>query len=262
MSKSFGIPDNYALTVARKNLRYFVVLLVAITVIAHLAGFTAGLAITSPVVSYIPLTLLIVLLWVAKRRVSRILEDLQAAAIAFRKGADGMTLTADALTNLPDTYAVFHDVVHPSFEGNIDHVVVGPTGVFALETKDWRGMVTLASQGVLTLDGKHDQTPVVTTVLGLARNLKQKIEVLSSVDVFVQAVMVFPHASVHVMPGTRCNLAVQRLDSLVEYITNPVPFRQLTPQQTETITHDLQALFKLGLAQKSRPSLVAAESVS
>jgi len=42
-------------------------------------------------------------LWVAKRRVSRIIEDLQDAAIAFRKGADGMTLTADALTNLPDT---------------------------------------------------------------------------------------------------------------------------------------------------------------
>ena len=244
MSKSFGTPDNYALTVSRKNFRYFLILLIAIAVIAHLAGFTAGLAITSPVISYIPLALLIVLLWVAKRRVSSILDDLQAAAIAFRKGADGMTLTADTLTHLPDTYSIFHDVIHPSFGGHIDHIVIGPTGVFVLETKDWRGMVVLSGQGILTLDGKHDQTPAANITLGLAKNIEVKIAALSNINTFVQAVMVFPHASVHIMPGTRSNLTVQRLDRLVDYVSKPVPARQLTPLQAETIIRDLQALFK------------------
>ncbi len=244
MSRSFGTPSNYALTVSRKNLRYFLILVVAIAVIAHLAGFTAGLAITSPVISYIPLTLLIVLLWVAKRRVSRILEDLQDAAIAFRKGADGMTLTADALTNLPDSYAVFHDVTHPSFGGHIDHIVVGPTGVFAIETKDWRGMITLSGQGILTIDSKHDQTPAVTTTLNRAQSLQLQLHDNSCIDTFVQGVMVFPHASVHVMPGTRCALAVHRLDRLVEYLTKTAPSRQLTSLQADTITRNLLALLK------------------
>ncbi len=250
MSKSFGTPDNYALTVSRKNLRYFLVLLITLSIIAHLAGFTAGLAITSPVISYIPLSLLIVLLLVAKRRVSRILDDLQSAAIAFRKGADGMTLTADTLTHLPDTYFVFHNVNHPSFGGHVDHIVVGPTGVFVLETKDWRGMITLAGQGLLTLDGKHDQTHAVETTLGLSRKLKLQIENLSKIETFIQAVMVFPHASVHVIPGTRCNLAVQRLDRLVEYIERPVPTRQLTSQQVDTISRDLQILLKIDMGKR------------
>jgi hypothetical protein len=246
MSKSFGTPYNNALTVSRRNMRYFLAMLIAIAVIAHLAGFTAGLAITSPVIACIPLSLLLVLLWVAKRRVSRILDDLQTAAIAFRKGADGITLTADALTNLPDTYTIFHDVFHPDFNGKVDHIVIGPTGVFALEVKDWRGMITLSGQGVLSVDGKHDQTPTVNTTLAQAQSLRLKIESLSNIDSFVQAVMVFTHASVYVMPGTRCNLAVQRLDRLTEYITRPVPVRQLTPQQTAAIVRDLRVFLNLG----------------
>ena len=246
MSKSFGTPDNDALEASRKNFRYFLILLVAIAVIAHLAGFTAGLAITSPVISYIPLTLLLALLWVAQRRVARILDDLQDAAIAFRKGANGVTLTADALTHLPDTFTVFHNVSHPSFSGSIDHIVVGPTGIFALEVKDWRGMVALSGPGALTVDGKHDQTPAVKTTLALAQDLKLKIEALSGIDSFVQAVMVFPHASVHILPGTRSNLTVQRLDRLVEYIEKPVSSRQLTSQQVATVACDLQELFHFG----------------
>ena len=244
MAKSFGASSNYALTVSQKNQRYFLMLLVAIAVIAHLAGFTAGLAIMSPVISYIPLCLLIALLWVAERRVVRILEELQTAAIAFRKCADGMTLTADALGNLPDTYSIFHDFSHPSLGGNIGHIVVGPTGVFALAPKDWRGMVTLSGPGILTLDSKYDQTPVVENTLGHAKNLKQKIPTLANIEAFVQAVLVFPHASVYVLPGTRCTLDVQRLDRLMEYITKPVATRQLTPPQVEAVTRDLQALYK------------------
>ena len=56
--------------------------------------------------------------------------------------------------------------------------------------------------------------------------------------------MVFPMASVTVEPGTRCNLDVQTLKTLEDYLKRPAPARQLTSQQVTTITRDLQALFK------------------
>ncbi len=45
----------------------------------------------------------------------------------------------------PGQYAVFHDLpghagsnTKPGRQWNIDHVVVGPTGIYAIETKTWR----------------------------------------------------------------------------------------------------------------------------
>ncbi len=160
------------------------------------------------------------------------------------KDAEGEELTSDSLSNLPDTYSVFHDLTHPSIGGNIDHIVVGPTGVFALETKNWKGHVSLSGPGILTVDGKHDNTKHGKAILGRALNLKRKIEALSNINTFVQAVMVFPLASVSVVQGTRCNLDFQTLKTLEEYLKRPSPSRALTPEQIATITRDLQTLFK------------------
>ncbi|HMK54011.1 MAG TPA: nuclease-related domain-containing protein, partial [Methanobacteriaceae archaeon] len=36
-------------------------------------------------------------------------------------------------------YFVYHDVTLASKRGNIDHVVIGPTGIFVIETKNYSG---------------------------------------------------------------------------------------------------------------------------
>ena len=76
---------------------------------------------------------------------------------AFFKGAAGEEIVARELARLPAGYHVFHSLdagggVLMWRGGDIDHVVVGPTGVFAIETKNWRGQVTLAD-GQILLDG-------------------------------------------------------------------------------------------------------------
>ncbi|WP_084062218.1 nuclease-related domain-containing protein [Desulfofundulus thermosubterraneus] len=38
--------------------------------------------------------------------------------------------------------------------GNIDHIMVGPTGVFVIETKSHFGEITFSPDGNLLLDGK------------------------------------------------------------------------------------------------------------
>lgn len=76
----------------------------------------------------------------------------------FYKGARGEERVAGILGGLPDAYHVFNDFV--AGHAHVDHVVVGPAGVFAIETKFWRGKVTLEDGHVL-LDGHlPDHSPL------------------------------------------------------------------------------------------------------
>lgn len=55
---------------------------------------------------------------------------------ALRQGIEGEKVVGQFLERLRETgYHVFHDVVGPGF--NVDHVLIGPGGVFTIETKTW-----------------------------------------------------------------------------------------------------------------------------
>jgi hypothetical protein len=67
-------------------------------------------------------------------------------------------LLSGILTHLPESYHVFNDFVAGG--KHVDHVVAGPAGVFAVETKYWRGSVTVEDGHVL-LDGQlPDRDPL------------------------------------------------------------------------------------------------------
>lgn len=80
---------------------------------------------------------------------------------AWRRGAEGEVLTGKILERLPDGYLVAHDLPMPRSRANIDHVVIGPTGAFTIETKRYvkgvtinRGQVRSSRRGA---DGIVDQ---------------------------------------------------------------------------------------------------------
>ncbi len=70
---------------------------------------------------------------------------------SFFKGARGEEYVSRILNALPDRYHVFNDFL--AGRVHIDHVVVGPAGVFAIETKNWRGVVTV-EEGHILVDGR------------------------------------------------------------------------------------------------------------
>jgi Nuclease-related domain len=77
---------------------------------------------------------LIVLMLVLKRYADRQVDD----AIRWLGGARAETSVGEELNNLRhEGFAVLHDI-EQRYEGNIDHVVSGPTGVFMVETKQRR----------------------------------------------------------------------------------------------------------------------------
>ena len=80
----------------------------------------------------------------------------------FYKGARGEEKVSGILACLPDTYHVFNDFAVG--RKHVDHVVVGPGGVFSIETKFWRGRVTIEDGHVL-LDGQlPDRSPIQQAV--------------------------------------------------------------------------------------------------
>lgn len=87
------------------------------------------------------------------RRAREKAERLLKRAEAFEKGATGERLVAAALSQLPSEWFVLNDRRWPGrSRANIDHVVVGPSGVFVIDAKNWSGTLTVRN-GVLRQNG-------------------------------------------------------------------------------------------------------------
>ena len=87
----------------------------------------------------------------------------------LRSGILGEEAVADALAVLPSSYWVLHGVL--TGHGDVDHVVIGPTGVFALETKAWRGSF-YRRRGQLYCNGKPAEQ-VLRQARGAAGQVRQ-----------------------------------------------------------------------------------------
>lgn len=92
-------------------------------------------------------------------------DELARRAVAFQVGADAERHVAAVLGTLVDRgHHLLHDVRWPGTRAsNIDHVVVGPSGVYVIDTKRWRGDVDVTA-GALSCDGE-DRTEEVRQLL-------------------------------------------------------------------------------------------------
>ena len=91
----------------------------------------------------------------------------------FFKGARGEEKVSAALRNLPSGYHVFNDYVA---EGkHIDHVVVGPSGVFSVETKCWAGELSI-EEGQILINGRLPSRLPVPQALREAGYVKAALE--------------------------------------------------------------------------------------
>lgn len=114
-------------------------------------------------------------------------------------------------------YAVAHGVM--TSRGKLDHVVIGPTGAFAMETRGWRGSVTLASGPRLTVDGR-DEHATVRNARGAANDVQTKLS-RARVPPWVEAVVVLPEdaaLSRPRMPILTERVTVVRADHLIALI--------------------------------------------
>jgi hypothetical protein len=64
-------------------------------------------------------------------------------------GAKGEERVASQLVQLDDRWAVVHDLTIGRKGANLDHLVIGPAGVFVLNTKNLTGKLTVYEHAIL-----------------------------------------------------------------------------------------------------------------
>ena len=148
----------------------------------------------------------------------------------LRRGILGEEAVANALAGLPSSYLVLHGL--PTGQGDVDHVVIGPTGVFALETKAWGGNF-YRSRGQLYCNGKPAEH-VLRQARGAAGQVRQLL-LAAGIDEWVEAVVVAARASVSRSPVRFRKSYVVSINDVVGFLTErPCSLSSSTVLQAKT----------------------------
>jgi len=154
----------------------------------ELAAWTRTLAWRAPLVAAAGLTGVVLTTWAGLPHAG--LPSLAVAALmgwrlrfrpseqarAWQRGAHGERRTARLLDRLMrDGYVVLHDLAVPGSPANLDHLVIGPSGVFVIDSKQWTGSIHQGIDGLVwrnyyrldrTLDIVRWEAETVGRVLG------------------------------------------------------------------------------------------------
>jgi hypothetical protein len=114
--------------------------------LAAAAGLTAALLATQAGLARAALAGLAVAALVGWRLRFRPSEQ----ARSWRRGVAGEQQSARLLDRLGrDGYVVLHDLAMPGSPANVDHLVIGPSGVFVIDSKQWTGNVDQGPDGLV-----------------------------------------------------------------------------------------------------------------
>jgi hypothetical protein len=109
---------------------------------------------------------------------------------SFLKGAEGEEKVARVLSFLPSGCSVFNDLQLDGADAVFDHIVVGPSGVFVIETKNWSGEITFENGQVL-YNGKTPGRPPIRQVKEAVAALLDHLEAAQCPAVPVYPVLCF-----------------------------------------------------------------------
>ena len=114
-------------------------------------------------------------------------------AVAWRQGAAGERRTARLLAPLErQGWAVLHDLAVPGSAANLDHLVIGPGGVFVIDSKQYRGRLQLDALGKLW----HGRYPLAPTLRAASWEADQAAQVLPDPDMAVVPIVAVHGAQV------------------------------------------------------------------
>lgn len=228
----------------------FATLLVVVAVISFAEGVMLTSLVTlraKPVWLLVPL-ITVVFLWWLYRTAERRVEKHESDRMSWRKGALGEYAVGADLDRLSDEFFVFNDINTEEF-GNFDHIVVGPKGVFAIETKNWTGLIGTNAAGELTRNGRPSSQPHVHRLEQKVMMLREQVLILTRRDdLFVRGAMVFPKASLEAEGKTR-NIHCVRIERLFDYI-DKAP-KRLERDEIDKIARAVKSVADMGTEVKS-----------
>jgi hypothetical protein len=238
MAKVLGETGRY---VSEQSTKKFLRIFLLLYLFGIALGFAVGYMIGAKQ-NYITL-LFILVLPLAWKYLSKKIKDIESDRLSFRKGATGEAIVGFALDNFPDEFRVIHDLTTPY--GNVDHVVIGPTGAYIIDSKNWRGVVAADGNGELLLNGKPTQKTEVKNLSRRIMSIKEKLNVLSSLDPYVQGVFAFPSAYIEAKWGTTGYVHCVKDEQLYDYIVENKKSKKLSQKEIESISQAFLALARM-----------------
>lgn len=171
---------------------------------------------------------------------------LERAAAMWERGAAGERATANALKALPaDDWVVLHDLRWPGRPfANIDHIAIGPGGVFVIDSKNWSGRVQLTGD-VLRQNGRPRGREVLSSREAAAAVSRRLIYVPPD---YVTPVLCIVGSDVGGRVG---QVVVCHKTSIVDALTSRQPV--LTPDMVRAVANDLRGQLQ-SAAPTARPT--------
>jgi hypothetical protein len=157
----------------------------------------------------------------------------------LNRGERGELCVAEVLEELRgDGYKPFHDLKRDGF--NIDHVVVGPAGVFAIETKfrSGQGEITFRNGEGLFVDGFPEEKDSLKQARSNAREVNRLIQETCGINEWVKPVVVFVGEWKVKNAWWDTDARVFTIDTLNRYIVNQQP--RLTRSEIKLIASHLE----------------------
>ncbi|MCW4045424.1 MAG: NERD domain-containing protein [Candidatus Bathyarchaeota archaeon] len=170
----------------------------------------------------------------------------------YRRGYQGEKSVAKTLSStLSDDYFLINDVNLRDGYGNIDHIVLGPNGIFVIETKNYAGKIICNGDNWLNpRSGKlnrlthYDLGSPSKQAKRNASRVKKAIESLAafkSKNIWVHGILVFANKNVHLQISNP-TVPVLRSKQLPNFI-------RTTEAKNTLSTHELDLLGKELLKQ-------------
>ncbi len=233
MAKVLGETARFVTKLSIKKYQWqFLTLLLVSYCFALVLGLLIGLSLSKHPYSTILFLIFIAVIPLIMRLTNSIIDKLEKPRINFRKGAIGEALVGYILADFPDSFRIIPGV-ETTF-GDIDHVVVGPTGVYAIDTKNWRGIVTADDEGELLLNGRPTKKPAIRNLTRSIMTTKKKIKARLALDPYVRGVLAFPSARVEAKWGTTGSVHCITDEQLSDYIVEKK--KRLTKKEIDVIS--------------------------
>lgn len=236
MAKSYGTPGVLLELQASKRFeRFCKVLVFACIIYGGIIGY--AIAQWTLLASLVGIVSAMLLFWVLGKLLDRYYTPVEQERRRFIHGARGEQFVGWLLEDLSDDWHVFHSIQLRE-RGDLDHIAIGPPGLFYINTKSHRGLFSKGPAGDLLYNTKA--TSELSKITAQAADLRERLAALMGTpNLYVNAVLAAPFAFVDV-PGRPKGVYVLHRENLTETLEHAP--KRLNKQQIEAYVRAVEIL--------------------
>jgi hypothetical protein len=180
------------------------------------------------------------IMYFSLRRFEKFIDASAKERIKYMRGGQAEALVAWILEDLPDSYHIFNGLKLYK-DSDIDHIVVGPQGLFCISTKSVRGLFEMRDDKLFH-NGR--ECHYAQQARSQAGELANRLQALRGAPVpWVQAVLAVPFAYIE-GPNMTSKLWIVHQDDIIELL-DPIDAKgSISSGEVASTVHALELLYR------------------